>query len=668
MAVTVTHPFVSAISDGADATVVRPSNWNATHSLTGTLDVANGGTNITTYAIGDLIYASTAGVLSKLADVATGNALISGGVGVAPSYGKVGLTTHVSGTLPIANGGTNSTATATAGGAGYGTGTAHAYTAAGTSGQVLTSAGASAPTWATPTTGTVTAVSVASANGLAGTSSGGATPALTLSTSITGLLKGNGTAISAATAGTDYLTPTTGVTTFSGNSTGLTPSTATSGAITLAGTLAVANGGTNITTYAIGDLIYASTTGVLSKLADVATGNSLISGGVGVAPSYGKVGLTTHVSGTLPVANGGTNATTASITSFNNITGYTASGATGTTSTNLVFSASPTFTGTLGAAAITASTTLGVTGTSTLSGNAIISVTDNTNAALRITQLGTGNALLVEDTTNPDATPFVIDNTGNVGIGGASAGYKLDVIGDAVYAAARFYQTTAGQNTDIYVNNVGSANNFLLSRRSNGESWLYNSGADPFVFSTNATERMRISSTGLLTVTNGAVIQGLTVGKGANAVASNTAVGVSALASGSLSGTSNVAVGYGALAANTINGNNTAVGANSLITNTSGYSNTAVGSAALAANISGGQNVALGVSALSVNTGNNNIALGYNAGNALTNGANNTIIGSVAGTAGLSDTVIIAAGSAERMRIDSTGLMKVPGGISGGTF
>jgi len=49
--------------------------------------------------------------------------------------------------LPIANGGTNSTATATAGGAAYGTGTANAYTAAGTSGQILQSNGASAPTW-----------------------------------------------------------------------------------------------------------------------------------------------------------------------------------------------------------------------------------------------------------------------------------------------------------------------------------------------------------------------------------------------------------------------------------------------------------------------------------------------------------------------------------------
>jgi hypothetical protein len=53
------------------------------------------------------------------------------------------------GTVPIANGGTNSTATPTSGGVGYGTGTAHAYTSAGTSGQVLTSAGAGAPTWST---------------------------------------------------------------------------------------------------------------------------------------------------------------------------------------------------------------------------------------------------------------------------------------------------------------------------------------------------------------------------------------------------------------------------------------------------------------------------------------------------------------------------------------
>jgi hypothetical protein len=53
----------------------------------------------------------------------------------------------------------------------------------------------------------------------------------------------------------------------------------------------------------------------------------------------------------------------------------------------------------------------------TLGGNQVISVTDNSNAALRITQLGTGNALLVEDSTNPDSTPFVVASDGKVLVG-----------------------------------------------------------------------------------------------------------------------------------------------------------------------------------------------------------------------------------------------------------
>lgn len=68
-----------------------------------------------------------------------------------------------------------------------------------------------------------------------------------------------------------------------------------------------AQGGTGQTVYVVGDLLQANTTTSLAKLAAVATGNVLISGGVGVVSSWGKVGLTTHVSGILPGANGGTN-------------------------------------------------------------------------------------------------------------------------------------------------------------------------------------------------------------------------------------------------------------------------------------------------------------------------------------------------------------------------
>jgi hypothetical protein len=90
---------------------------------------------------------------------------------------------------------------------GGGAGATPVATAAGTTGQVLTATTGSAPTWAAPAyTGTVTSVSVVSANGFAGTvATATTTPAITLTTTITGLLKGNGTAISAAVANTDYV-------------------------------------------------------------------------------------------------------------------------------------------------------------------------------------------------------------------------------------------------------------------------------------------------------------------------------------------------------------------------------------------------------------------------------------------------------------------------------
>jgi hypothetical protein len=90
------------------------------------------------------------------------------------------------------------------------------------SGAVVTNGGAGTANVSISGTGggTVTGVSVVSANGLAGTvATSTTTPAITLSTTITGLLKGNGTAISAATAGTDYQAPITLTTTGSGAAT-----------------------------------------------------------------------------------------------------------------------------------------------------------------------------------------------------------------------------------------------------------------------------------------------------------------------------------------------------------------------------------------------------------------------------------------------------------------
>lgn len=116
-----------------------------------------GGTGLTTYAVGDIMYASASTTLSKLADVATGNALISGGITTAPSWGKIGLTTHVSGTLAVGNGGLGFAACATGDlivGSGSNT---FAVVNIGSANKVLTSDGTTAA-WANPTSGVTTVI------------------------------------------------------------------------------------------------------------------------------------------------------------------------------------------------------------------------------------------------------------------------------------------------------------------------------------------------------------------------------------------------------------------------------------------------------------------------------------------------------------------------------
>ncbi|CAB4130484.1 hypothetical protein UFOVP120_1, partial [uncultured Caudovirales phage] len=85
--------------------------------------------------------------------------------------------------------------------------------------------------------------------------------------------------------------------------------------------LAETEGGTGYGSYTTGDLLYAASSTTLARLNDVATGNVLTSGGVGAVPSWGKVVLTSAVSGTLPVANGGTGATTLTGYLYGNGTG-----------------------------------------------------------------------------------------------------------------------------------------------------------------------------------------------------------------------------------------------------------------------------------------------------------------------------------------------------------
>jgi hypothetical protein len=125
---------------------------------------------------------------------------------------------------------------------------------------------------------------------------------------------------------------------------------------------------------------------------------------------------------------------------------------------------------------VTLAGTLTTTGTTTFNGNQIISVTDNTNAALRITQLGTGNALLVEDSTNPDSTPVAIDTSGNLLVGITTA-QTIDGITPA------YQQLGAGNYAGMWLGRY-SANataNYLYltkSRGTVGTNTIVNSGDD----------------------------------------------------------------------------------------------------------------------------------------------------------------------------------------------
>ena len=227
-AVTATAPVVSSGGTAPDISMPAAStsvsgyltstDWNTFNSKA----PATSGTSI--------LYGNGSGGFSNVT-IGTGISFATGTLSATGSGGTVTTVSFTGGLITVANPTTTPafTVAGTSGGIPYfssastwassaaltqygvvyggGAGATPVATAAGTTGQVLTATTGGAPTWAAPaTSGTVTSVSVVSANGFAGTvATATTTPAITLTTSITGLLKGNGTAISAAVANTDYM-------------------------------------------------------------------------------------------------------------------------------------------------------------------------------------------------------------------------------------------------------------------------------------------------------------------------------------------------------------------------------------------------------------------------------------------------------------------------------
>ena len=275
----------NVVMSAIQATDVPTLNQNTTGTaanVTGTVAILNGGTGQTTRqaAINGLVDTTTAtyylrgngtnAVMSAIqaADVPTLN------------QNTTGTAANVTGVVAVANGG-NGTATPSL-----------------VAGSNITVTGA----WPNQTiaaaggggSGTVTSVSVVGANGFAGTvATATTTPAITLTTSVTGLLKGNGTAVSAATAGTDYVIPTGTV-------------------ANVTGTVAIANGGTGATTQqgALNALAAATTSTYYLRGNGTNVVMSAIQAGDVPTLNQNTTGTASNVTGTVAFGNGGTGQTT----------------------------------------------------------------------------------------------------------------------------------------------------------------------------------------------------------------------------------------------------------------------------------------------------------------------------------------------------------------------
>ena len=169
----------------------------------------------------------------------------------------------------------------------------------------------------------------------------------------------------------------------------------------------------------------------------------------------------------------------------------------------------------------------------------------------------------------------------------------------------------------------------------------------------------------ITTGTNGVFIghcAGTSVQTGTNVIA----IGFCAL-DVTTAGTNAIAIGSGALGATTGGTNNIAIGASTMGSGSAGANNVAVGGGALQS-VSGQQNVAVGHAAGGgATSGSNNTLVGYQAGNSIGTGADNTIIGRVSGTAGLTNNLILAAGTTIKLQVNENGAVGVGSTPSYGT-
>jgi hypothetical protein len=235
--------------------------------------------------------------------------------------------------------------------------------------------------------------------------------------------------------------------------------------------------------------------------------------------------------------------------------------------------------------------------------------------------LGGPNITLSQSTTNNKITI--------VGTGGSS--YNDTIVSPSL-------TTTYAQHANTIINGDGGIPILSIDRLGVVQSVVFANGNFSIGGTTDNGQRFQVTGTSLFTgsisVTANSTINGVSVGTGANNIATNTALGASALITNT-SGVQNTAVGNDALRLNTGGLQNSAFGYRSSRANTTGNSNSAFGIDSLRINSTGNDNAAFGAQALDNNTAGNNTAIGRGALLDNTTGGSNTALGYRAGYAGI---------------------------------
>jgi len=394
------------------------------------------------------------------------------------------------------------------------------------------------------------------------------------------------------------------VSSISFGTTGLTPSTTTTGAVTVAGTLVVSNGGTGQTTLATGSIGYGQGTSAHAALAIGTAGQVLTVNSGATAPQWvnassiigGAGGSNTQVqynsSGALAgSANLTFNGTTLTTANDASISGLTVGKGGGTYATIL------------GASALAN----GFGGNNTAIGaNAANALTSgNSNTVVGSYAMATG----------------VVTGTDNIALGSQHSGVTAGPLNSLTSGS---YNVAVG-NGSLQANTTASNNTavgFQSGYANTTGNYLTAFGYTALAANTTGTLNSAFGADALLSNTTGG---------------SNSASGTSALQNNT-TGSYNTAQGYASLASNTTASNNTAVGFQAGYSNTTGTRNVSLGVGAGYATTTGSYNICIGSYAgQQITTGLVNTLIGDGAGNLITTGGKNSIIGGYSGNQGSLD-------------------------------